>query len=175
MGHQSYVLLCTETTLSNHPEVFPKSSCDVHLLRSPWFIKAHLQNCILFAFVFKTSVANCCKNCKRWRILGNADLWQTRVEICQGFDFAFFFRFGFFRLLRLALFFSVNNKKGMYKDFEYGFLLSIHLCYNFCGYEFDKYSLYYIPYSQSFVFSKSNITFIWRQKVSQPYIVCWEK
>ena len=36
MGHQSYVLLCTETTLSNHPGVFPKSSCDVHLLRSPW-------------------------------------------------------------------------------------------------------------------------------------------
>ena len=36
MGHQSYVLLCTETTLSNHPEVFPKSSCDIHLLTSPW-------------------------------------------------------------------------------------------------------------------------------------------
>ena len=30
-GHQSYVLLCPETTLSN-----PKSSCDVHLLRSLW-------------------------------------------------------------------------------------------------------------------------------------------
>ena len=36
MGHQSYVLLCTETTLSNPPVVQPKSSCDVHLLRSPW-------------------------------------------------------------------------------------------------------------------------------------------
>ena len=35
MGHQSYVLLCTETTLSNPPVVSPKSSCDVHLLRSP--------------------------------------------------------------------------------------------------------------------------------------------
>ena len=37
MGHQSYVLLCTETALSNPPAVIPKSSCDVHLLRSPWF------------------------------------------------------------------------------------------------------------------------------------------
>ena len=36
MGHQSYVLLCTETTLSNHQVVLPKSSCEVHLLRSPW-------------------------------------------------------------------------------------------------------------------------------------------
>ena len=35
MGHQSYVLLCTETALSNPPVVQPKSSCDVHLLRSP--------------------------------------------------------------------------------------------------------------------------------------------
>ena len=34
MGHQSYVLLCTETTLANHPVVHPKSSCDIHLLRS---------------------------------------------------------------------------------------------------------------------------------------------
>ena len=39
MGHQTYVLLCTETTLSNHPVVLPKSSCDVHLLRSPCFIQ----------------------------------------------------------------------------------------------------------------------------------------
>ena len=38
MGHQSYVLLCTETTLSNPPVIQPKSSCDVHLLRSPWLI-----------------------------------------------------------------------------------------------------------------------------------------
>ena len=37
MGHQSYVLLCS-TTLSNPPVVIPKSSCDVHLLRSPWII-----------------------------------------------------------------------------------------------------------------------------------------
>ena len=36
MGRQSYVQLCTETTLSNHPVVRPKSSRDVHLLRSPW-------------------------------------------------------------------------------------------------------------------------------------------
>ena len=36
MGHQSYVLLCTEITLSNPPVVQPKCSCDVHLLRSPW-------------------------------------------------------------------------------------------------------------------------------------------
>ena len=35
MGHQSYVLLCTETTLSNPPVVLSKSSCNVHLLRSP--------------------------------------------------------------------------------------------------------------------------------------------
>ena len=43
MGHQSYVLLCTETTLSNPPVVQPKSSCDVHLLRSSW-IKPPLVN-----------------------------------------------------------------------------------------------------------------------------------
>ena len=36
MGHQSYVLLCTETCLSKHPVVLPKSSCNVHLLRSLW-------------------------------------------------------------------------------------------------------------------------------------------
>ena len=36
MGHQGYVLLCTETTLSNPPVVQPKSSYDVHLLRSLW-------------------------------------------------------------------------------------------------------------------------------------------
>ena len=28
--------LCTETILSNPPVVQPKSSCDIHLLRSPW-------------------------------------------------------------------------------------------------------------------------------------------
>ena len=39
MGHQSYVLLCTETTLSNHPVVHPKSSCDVHLFSGPWISK----------------------------------------------------------------------------------------------------------------------------------------
>ena len=27
--------LCTKTTLSNHPVVLPKSSCDVHLFRGP--------------------------------------------------------------------------------------------------------------------------------------------
>ena len=36
MGHQSYVLLCTETTLSKHPAILPKSSCNVHLLRNLW-------------------------------------------------------------------------------------------------------------------------------------------
>ena len=35
MGHQSYVLLCIETALSNHIVVITKSICDVHLLRSP--------------------------------------------------------------------------------------------------------------------------------------------
>ena len=39
MGHQSYVLLCAETTLSDHPVVIPKPSCDVHLLRSPWRLR----------------------------------------------------------------------------------------------------------------------------------------
>ena len=36
MRHYSYVLLCTETILSKHPVVLPRSSCDVHLLRSVW-------------------------------------------------------------------------------------------------------------------------------------------
>ena len=36
MGHQRYALFCTETTVPNHPVVFPKSSCTVHLLRCPW-------------------------------------------------------------------------------------------------------------------------------------------
>ena len=36
MGHQSYVLLCTQTTVSNHPVVFPKSSCNDRLFRHPW-------------------------------------------------------------------------------------------------------------------------------------------
>ena len=35
-----YVLLCTETTLSKHPVVHPKSSCDVHLSRSLCIIQA---------------------------------------------------------------------------------------------------------------------------------------
>ena len=44
MGHQSYVLLCTETALSNPPAVIPKSSCDVLLLRSPWLVASrHLS------------------------------------------------------------------------------------------------------------------------------------
>ena len=43
MGHQTYVLLCTETTLSNHPAVIPKSSCDVHLLKIPW-LTLQLEN-----------------------------------------------------------------------------------------------------------------------------------
>jgi len=38
MGHQTYVLLCTETTFSNPPVVFPKSSCNVQLLRRPCII-----------------------------------------------------------------------------------------------------------------------------------------
>ena len=54
MGHQSYVLLCAETTLCNHPVLIPKSSCDVHLLRSLWFIPANYadQNAVL-EFVIK--------------------------------------------------------------------------------------------------------------------------
>ena len=40
MEHQIYVLLCTETTPSNPPVVQPKSSCDVHLLRSLWIVAA---------------------------------------------------------------------------------------------------------------------------------------
>ena len=40
MGHQSYVLLRTETTVFNHPVVFPKLNCDVHLFRGPCFILA---------------------------------------------------------------------------------------------------------------------------------------
>ena len=42
MGHQSYVLLCTETTVSNPPVVFPTSSCNVHLFRDPWFMSLSL-------------------------------------------------------------------------------------------------------------------------------------
>ena len=34
MGHQDYVPLSTETTVSNHKVLFPKTSCDVHLFRS---------------------------------------------------------------------------------------------------------------------------------------------
>ena len=54
MGHQSYELLCSETTLSNHPVVRPKSSCDVHLLRSPWVkwsLHSNCRFCLLFAIV----------------------------------------------------------------------------------------------------------------------------
>ena len=36
MGHQSYVLLCTGTALSNPLAVILKSCCDVHLWSSPW-------------------------------------------------------------------------------------------------------------------------------------------
>ena len=55
MGHQSYVLLCTETALSNPPAVIPKSSCDVHLLRSPWLIQ-HEEKCVLVKeFLFYVS------------------------------------------------------------------------------------------------------------------------
>ena len=50
MGHQSYVLLCTETTLSNHPEVFPKLSCDVNLLRCPC-IKSSSNISLPFAWI----------------------------------------------------------------------------------------------------------------------------
>ena len=50
IGHQSYALLCTETTLSNHPEAIPKSSCDVHLLRSRLFgtLEISLTICIAY-------------------------------------------------------------------------------------------------------------------------------
>ena len=36
MGHQSYVLLCTETTVSNPPVDIGKIECSVHLYSSPW-------------------------------------------------------------------------------------------------------------------------------------------
>ena len=49
MGHQSYVLLCIETTLSNPPVVEPKSSCNVHLLRSPCVMS---QALIIFSTVY---------------------------------------------------------------------------------------------------------------------------
>ena len=57
MGHQSYVLLCNETTFSNPPVVFPKSSCDVHLLRRPWFITYHQSKHLaaLFDKVYSSS------------------------------------------------------------------------------------------------------------------------
>ena len=47
MGHQRYVLLCTETTISNPPVVHSKSSCDVHLLRSLWLINHSLDRSAL--------------------------------------------------------------------------------------------------------------------------------
>ena len=53
MGHQSYVLLCTETALSNPPAVIPKSSCDVHLLRSPW-----LRQHKIYGFGFSLNFMN---------------------------------------------------------------------------------------------------------------------
>ena len=40
MWHQSYVLTCTEITVSSPPVIFPKSSCNIHLLRCPWLITA---------------------------------------------------------------------------------------------------------------------------------------
>ena len=46
-GSQSYVLLSTETTLSNHPVVHPNSSCDVHLLRSLWLKYAFIHSFII--------------------------------------------------------------------------------------------------------------------------------
>ena len=52
MGLQSYVLLCTETTLSNPPVVQSKSSCDVHLLRSPCIMS--LNRTILFSKLKKS-------------------------------------------------------------------------------------------------------------------------
>ena len=33
-----FAMLCTETTVSNPPVIFPKSCCDVHLFRGPWAI-----------------------------------------------------------------------------------------------------------------------------------------
>ena len=36
LGHQSYVLLFTETNVSNPPVVFPKSSCNILLFRDSW-------------------------------------------------------------------------------------------------------------------------------------------
>ena len=39
--------LCTETTVSNPPVVFPKSSCDVHLLRCPCFSILGIKHTLL--------------------------------------------------------------------------------------------------------------------------------
>ena len=55
MGHQSYVLLCTETILSNPPVIQPKSSCDVHLLRSPWTISALILSWIKVQVIISKS------------------------------------------------------------------------------------------------------------------------
>ena len=52
MGHQSYVLLCTETALSNPPVVQPKSSCDVHLLRSPCIIVLELLRVTVYLYLW---------------------------------------------------------------------------------------------------------------------------
>ena len=48
-----YILLCTETTLSKHPVVLPKSSCNIHLSRSLCLITAVLSLNINCALVIK--------------------------------------------------------------------------------------------------------------------------
>ena len=63
MGHQSHVLLCTETTVSNPPVVFPKSSCDVHLLRRPWttpsnIYSIYVHTCLLLVNMYITLHTN---------------------------------------------------------------------------------------------------------------------
>ena len=72
MGHQIYVLLCTETTVSNHPVVFPKSSCDVHPLRRPCS-SAHKAKSALSAH--ESSAKNSLK-----------ESWLTDQKMCSWCD-----------------------------------------------------------------------------------------
>ena len=75
MGLQIYVLLCTKTTVSNPPFVFPKSSCDVHLLRRPWF-EAHLffhANDHISNFAYLPSTTKVKKNVDELRFILNAE------------------------------------------------------------------------------------------------------
>ena len=56
MMHQSYKLLCTETTVSNHPVVFPETSCDAHL--STYLEVRELFHDRKYFYALKTMVLN---------------------------------------------------------------------------------------------------------------------